>query len=543
MQTPSPASKVGTLPQSLQQLISRLEQETPTTPVQMRKILVESDIPEKDLMPWADFDHPAKDSYGRKMIYKGEQFEVMAMSWQPGDMSTIHDHGYTQWGAVKTYGPAEHAAFRVEDEILSTTSRKQFNAGDVVAVSHTFVHQMGNPTDEPFLSLHVYGDLEAIDNVTGDARLFDLRTDEIQRINGGVFFDLWEDEIARREPGPKGDFPTRLRHMVELAKRMRTAGADENRIQEVLGETFGPDQNERLLEFIKSIIDENNHTDNSLQWGILNQELRAAAALQADLQSEDEASSSDAFKHYAELYDAVICQPCMDHFMASYLKFLVKELDLNLKEHRMISIGCGTGLVEEFIQTELGMPREQMYGIDLSASMVEVARKRLKADVGNVLELDPALGTWSLVYSGLNVYQYLPPEDFAQAVQKTASIIEPDGYFIGDFITPDHIRWYPNFLTGADEKVISLRTPRLVEQQGRVFQESEITNISFLRGNMEVTYSGKHMRFLAPMNRIRQTFEAAFDGNVKLYDAVTCQEIPEWADTCESTRYVVVAKK
>ncbi|MBK8652429.1 MAG: hypothetical protein IPN20_00430 [Haliscomenobacter sp.] len=51
------------------------------------------------ITPWADFDHPDADSYGRKMAYKGPNFEIMVMSWKPGDFSSIHDHGHTQWGS------------------------------------------------------------------------------------------------------------------------------------------------------------------------------------------------------------------------------------------------------------------------------------------------------------------------------------------------------------------------------------------------------------------------------------------------------------
>jgi hypothetical protein len=45
------------------------------------------------------------------------------------------------------------------------------------------------------------------------------------------------------------------------------------------------------------------------------------------------------------------------------------------------------------------------------------------------------------------------------------------------------------------------------------------------------------------MNRIRLYFEKAFGAEVKLYDAISLKEIPEWADSCKSTRYVVVAQK
>jgi hypothetical protein len=128
-------------------------------------------------------------------------------------------------------------------------------------------------------------------------------------------------------------------------------------------------------------------------------------------------------------------------------------------------------------------------------------------------------------------------------VEKSAAIVREGGWFIGDFITPDHIRWYPNVMESADGEVISLRTPRLIEEEGGIFQESEIINLDFSRDEMEINYAGKHKRFLPPMHRIRAYFERAFKGTVDLYDAHTLAHIPDSADTCSSTRYVVVAQK
>ena len=82
-----------------------------------------------------------------------------------------------------------------------------------------------------------------------------------------------------------------------------------------------------------------------------------------------------------------------------------------------------------------------------------------------------------------------------------------------------------------------------MEEKGRVFQESEIININFGGGAMELNYAGKHKRFLPPLLRIRRYFERAFGGQVDLYDAHSLELIPDWADSCPSTRYVVVARK
>ncbi|RMD70463.1 MAG: methyltransferase domain-containing protein, partial [Bacteroidetes bacterium] len=386
------------------------------------------------------------------------------------------------WGAVQVFGPAEHATFREDEGVLYTLARWQMQPGEAVGVSHQLVHQMGNPTDNAFfLSLHVYGTMEPVDNVTGMARLFDLEHALIHRVNGGVFFELPQNEYVRSEPGPEGDFPTRLRHMVELTRRlqkMRHAGLHlpKGRWEEAIRKTFDPDQRAALMDKLEAILDEEGHVDDTVQWRILNHELRVAARLQRDLTGQGIAGA-DAFEDYARMYDDLICRPCLDGFMRRYLFFFQEKHLPRLDRATVLSVGCGTGLVERFMIDELGVAYDNLYGIDISEAMVREARKRIRADVGDILALDPTVKRWDVVYSGLNVLQYLPHDQLKPAIHKVASVLEPGGWFVGDFITPDHIRWYPNLMRSADGRTVSLRSPKIIEEHGINYQESEIINI------------------------------------------------------------------
>lgn len=536
-----------TLPPALQYLVKKLEQKQDFKTNDIKAVISEAKVSAKDLSLWADFDHPVTDSYGRKLVYKGDNFEIMVMSWRPGDFSSIHDHGHTQWGAVQLFGPAEHATFLQIGDQLITRNRLVQNSGDIVEVGHSLIHQMGNPTsDKFFLTLHVYGYSAAIDNVTGDARIFDLEKSEIHRVDGGVFFGLPKKEVTRIEPGPQGDFPTRLRYDIELIRRVRRMRPEERvvrdiNLDEIVANFYSKNQWSALRSFIGENTDKNGHFIHSFNWRLLNQELKEAAKLQNELANEQK--TADSFHKYASLYDAVICEPALHDFMARYLFFFAEKYQPDFTSKNMISLGCGTGLVEQHIIEALALPYENLFGLDISPSMIAEASQRIQAEVGDVLTLDPSVRMWDLAYSGLNVFHYLDHNRLEEAIQKTASIIKPGGYFLGDFIAPDHIRWYPNVLFSPDEQVISLRTPRLVEDDGHVFQESEIINLRLQDGQMRVTYAGKHRRFLPPVNRVRQYFEKAFGGKVDVYDAISLKPIAELDDSCASTRYIVVAKK
>lgn len=537
-----------TLPVSLQFIVDKLTLERKLVPSAMRRILLQANVQPADLEPWADFDHPVSDSYGRKLVYQGANFEIMVMSWAPEDYSAIHDHGNTQWGAVQVFGTAEHATFRIDDDKISTLSRQVMQPGDAVGVHHDLVHQMGNPSStDSFFSLHVYGTVVDNTSITGGARVFDLARNTIAFVDGGVFYALPAEAIVREAPGPQPDFPTRLRHMVELIRRLQkmTAAAvpgAADQLAEATALFLDPQQQQQLLRCLAANTDEADQQDNSLYWRTLQRELLAAAELQRTLLQQS--SSADKFHRYAALYDAVIGQPCLDQFVADYIAFFSESFQQHLPEKKLISLGCGTGLTEEYLLNHYQIPRENLLGIDISAAMVQEAQARIVARQEDLLQLPESYNhQWDLAYSGLNVFHYLDYHRLEEAIARTAALLQPGGYFLGDFITPDHIRWYPNVMYGANNQIISLRTPRLVEEDGRMFQESAIINIDFTGGTMEITDAGRHRRFLPPLHRVRGYFERHFTGGVWLYDAVTKQPIPEWADSCPSTRYVVVAQR
>ena len=145
------------LPPSLHRLIHSIQNQSTLTPEIARQCIIEANIHRDDLLPWADFDHPIADSYGRKLVYDGGYFEVMVMSWAPGDFSAIHDHGGTQWGAVQCFGAAEHFVYTFEDNLLRTKAKNNYFPGSVKTVDRHLIHQMGNPGNSCFLSLHLYG--------------------------------------------------------------------------------------------------------------------------------------------------------------------------------------------------------------------------------------------------------------------------------------------------------------------------------------------------------------------------------------------------
>ena len=210
------ANLTTVLPENLQYLINSLKKHSSLTPEQVSNCVSQAKIKPQELMPWADFNHPISHGYGRQLVYDGGHFEVMIMSWVPGDYSAIHDHGGTQWGAVQCFGQGEHYVYEFDQGMLRTLERCDFAPNEVKAVDGDLIHQMGNSGESPFLSLHVYGSRKTQGSITGNARIFDLFEKTIQRTDGGVFFCLPKEQINSLSYGLQGDRDTTLRHHQQM---------------------------------------------------------------------------------------------------------------------------------------------------------------------------------------------------------------------------------------------------------------------------------------------------------------------------------------
>ena len=187
------------LPMSLSRLVdfigNTINKEGKLTAKRAKEVVLEANVQVEDMMVFADFDHPVEDCYGRKLVYDGGNFEVMVMSWEPGDYSSIHNHGYTEWGVVQVFGNTHHFIYNLKGEQLSFAKKEILPSGTAIKVNNALIHQMGNTTSKPYLTLHVYGANTLADEITADAHNFDLEFDRIVLTCGGAFFNLPESAI------------------------------------------------------------------------------------------------------------------------------------------------------------------------------------------------------------------------------------------------------------------------------------------------------------------------------------------------------------
>lgn len=132
---------------------------------------------------WLDerFRVGSPDCYTRHLLHRDpwNRFVVLALVWQPGQMTPIHDHSC--WGVM---GILQNSLEEVCYDRLDDGSRadvaelEQSRGTDVGKGSVAYllppyeeIHRIGNTSDKPTISLHVYGrDLDEVnvfDPVTG----------------------------------------------------------------------------------------------------------------------------------------------------------------------------------------------------------------------------------------------------------------------------------------------------------------------------------------------------------------------------------------
>lgn len=179
-----------------------MQKEGKLSPLRAAEIVKDAQISVEDLEPYADFDHPGEDCYGRKLVVDNGNYEIMVMSWNPDHYSSIHNHGYTQWGVVQVFGNTHHMIYNVKDDELRFSKKEILTSGEIVKVNNKLIHQMGNATTSGYMTLHVYGCNDRDENVTADARNYDLEFNRISHTTGGAFFNLPEDEIYDFDDAP-----------------------------------------------------------------------------------------------------------------------------------------------------------------------------------------------------------------------------------------------------------------------------------------------------------------------------------------------------
>jgi predicted metal-dependent enzyme (double-stranded beta helix superfamily) len=116
-------------------------------------------LPTPDILS-ADEQRGDPNAYRQHVLYVDRQvpFSIVALVWQAGQVTTIHDHRC--WGAVAVLQGAEHETlYTLRDHDRLVPGRQtSYPVGDISAFAPPGdIHQVGNRGPATAISLHVYG--------------------------------------------------------------------------------------------------------------------------------------------------------------------------------------------------------------------------------------------------------------------------------------------------------------------------------------------------------------------------------------------------
>ncbi len=193
------------IPDKLKRLISLLEHTDVKSEDELNYIVNSMHINIADISDYINFRHPLNESYGRKIIYESKKIEMVTMSWNIGDFTSIHDHGQAQWGLVLSFGAVQNSIFEISKHKLMLIDEQILNAGEITILDNSAIHQMGNSNLRPSVSLHIYYTQKSEKGVTAEARNYDLYDNKIYKANGGAFLLLAKENIVSEEKCPDYD--------------------------------------------------------------------------------------------------------------------------------------------------------------------------------------------------------------------------------------------------------------------------------------------------------------------------------------------------
>ena len=193
------------IPKKISKLAQFLERKENISDNELLYAIRSLNVKLSDIGDYVNFNHDINKSYGRSVIYESNKVEIVLMSWNKEDYTSIHDHGYAQWGAVYSFGNIQNNCFKIENNTLKKLNETILKKGEIAIIDNSSIHQMGNPYDKPTITLHVYYTNKNVESVTGEARNFDLFSHTVYRANGGAFLDIPEKDIVSKENCPGFD--------------------------------------------------------------------------------------------------------------------------------------------------------------------------------------------------------------------------------------------------------------------------------------------------------------------------------------------------
>jgi hypothetical protein len=193
---------------AIERIVTQIEENSSMDSNRLLQIVKNSRISAADLESYQDFRHDPVLSYGRTKIYEGRNFSIYLMSWSGGDFTAVHNHGFTDWGAVYFFSDIKHRLYKVEGKHITLQDKSVVPSGTLVPVNGSLVHAMGNQTGLPSMSLHIYGSNHNISIANDASKVYELEKKLIRTTHGEAYLNLNEHNFTSSVEGLTTDADT-----------------------------------------------------------------------------------------------------------------------------------------------------------------------------------------------------------------------------------------------------------------------------------------------------------------------------------------------
>lgn len=135
----------------MEQIVAKLKQVEHEIDLNFIYELLTAQSTLKDFRQYVRFD---EEKYQRNVILKTNFYELVCVCWLPGQFSSIHSHG-TSFGAMRILeGQVTEDLYLTPDNPVY--QRRIYTPSDCSKVTPETLHSVGNTSDKPASSLHLY---------------------------------------------------------------------------------------------------------------------------------------------------------------------------------------------------------------------------------------------------------------------------------------------------------------------------------------------------------------------------------------------------
>jgi cysteine dioxygenase len=122
----------------------------------------------------------SREAYARNFVCRTPQFELLVLCWEPGHMTTVHDHaGSLNFIRVHRGELTSRLFEKVAGGGLAIASEERLATTDHTSVDRPEIHQLANTSRDRLVTVHVYAppltQLTVYDVETGRTRSHPLR--------------------------------------------------------------------------------------------------------------------------------------------------------------------------------------------------------------------------------------------------------------------------------------------------------------------------------------------------------------------------------